>query len=769
MKNRSVIIPMILILFVLTAVPAIIAITVNGSSMRKSSERAVSESMLAKLQANQEFCDELLMQYINEALDFILEKQYIGLNEIISYRELNSDYDNVRLAQDMNTNLKNFVDRNELVHSAFFYIDNADYLVSTDRGIVRLAEYEDIDWMRKIAGQKKTPSGVWVARRMITASGNEKEVLSYFYRSNSLYTASKISVVINVDEEKLSRMIYSEDFLSEGEGYLIDGSGNVLVHSEKEKLYKQLPEVLKKIKQEKKESGIISDENTILAWRQSSLYDWIYVNSFSSDVFFAGSTEIFRLSIVMTLIMILTGVVCAVFLAFRITRPVRLLADKMKEMGHQEGGEVRNEITVLSNALELLKESEQTVKNSMEEKKEFMRRRAIQELMEGDRLQDEEKQAFLEYFLYPHYLVCLLVVDDAVKYQENTTHEERKIFRNMILEYAKDKMPEGYLFDCVRYDVLTIGMLVNLESYDSEKTVHEMLQALNDILRSYYMATGWTMTAGVSRVHNEFKGIRRCAEEAGQAAGRRFLEGKGKVFFPENADSRHMRTMDCYQNQKRMMNYLELGDMEKIREELDTVVRLLKEQGNGIEDNGLLIFNQILGNILVYLGKHHYSANKVLRENKKNMYAALAELETAEEIALYLGDMFSRIIAYQKQEENETETEDYSRRIIKYIKQNYWMDIDFEAMAGEIGISYSYTRKLIRDATGRSLLDYLNLIRVEKAKELMEKGNFSMQEVAEAVGYHNIQSLYRFFKKYEGVSPGAWREGLSEKKEDQNA
>ena len=765
MKNKSVIIPLMAILFVMTAVPAIVAIFINGNSMRQNSEKAVSESVFAKLQANQEYCDELLLQCINEALDFILEKQYVELSSVISYTELNSDYETVRLAQGMNTRLRNFADRSSIVHSAFFYIDNADYLVSTDQGIVKLENYEGIDWLHEIIRQRKTPSGIWLSRTMMTDSGEGKEVLSYVYRSNSLYTASKVSIVINVDEEKLSRMICSEEFFSGGEGYLMDGEGSVLTHSDKKYLRRQFPEILAKVKQGKEANGIIDGENTMIAYRKSSLYDWIYVNTFSTDVVFAGSTEIFRFSIVMTLFMIMTGVVFAVLLSFRLTRPVRILADKMKKLNFQEES-TGNELVFLSNALEQLKEREQQIESSMEERKEILRRRAISELMEGENLSKDQKQVFEEYFHWQHYLVCLLTVDDAVKYQRETTHEERKIFRNMIFGYAKEHIPEEYVFDCVRYDVLTIGILVNIQSYDSESIIAGMTKALKAILTNYRKATGWTMTAGVSLVHNEHKGIKRCAEEARQAATCRLVEGKGKIYFAHRFESSKVPVVDCYQNQKRILNYLELGDVEKIREELKAIVQSVRDQGEMAADNVMMVFHQILGNALTYLNKHNYSIPIVLHENQKNAYAALAEMETVEEIACYLERVFAMIVDYQEQENKEAESDGYNLRILKYMRKNYRTDINFEEMAAEIGISYSYARKLIKDSTGKSLIEYLNLIRVEEAKKMLKESNASMNEIAEAVGYHNVQSIYRFFKKYEGISPSMWREGLTEKKEE---
>ena len=67
-------------------------------------------------------------------------------------------------------------------------------------------------------------------------------------------------------------------------------------------------------------------------------------------------------------------------------------------------------------------------------------------------------------------------------------------------------------------------------------------------------------------------------------------------------------------------------------------------------------------------------------------------------------------------------------------------------------------RKIVKQETGKSLLDLINNARIEKAKVLLRETSMYIKEIAEDVGYNNVQSLTRFFKKYEGITPGEFRE-----------
>ena len=66
-------------------------------------------------------------------------------------------------------------------------------------------------------------------------------------------------------------------------------------------------------------------------------------------------------------------------------------------------------------------------------------------------------------------------------------------------------------------------------------------------------------------------------------------------------------------------------------------------------------------------------------------------------------------------------------------------------------------RKIVYETTGTSLIDYLNLRRIEKAKELLLESGMTVKQIAAEVGYGNVQSFNRFFRKYEGMPPSSYK------------
>lgn len=60
---------------------------------------------------------------------------------------------------------------------------------------------------------------------------------------------------------------------------------------------------------------------------------------------------------------------------------------------------------------------------------------------------------------------------------------------------------------------------------------------------------------------------------------------------------------------------------------------------------------------------------------------------------------------------------------------------------------------ILKKVMGEGFSEYLNKVRVEKAKEVLQDKKITMQEVAELVGYSNSAYFTQIFKNLTGISP----------------
>ena len=96
--------------------------------------------------------------------------------------------------------------------------------------------------------------------------------------------------------------------------------------------------------------------------------------------------------------------------------------------------------------------------------------------------------------------------------------------------------------------------------------------------------------------------------------------------------------------------------------------------------------------------------------------------------------------------------------VTDYIKNNLTADDLFQgAMAEMAGISKDYFSRIFRSVTGLNYSKWLNLIRLEKAAELLADKDMTLTEIAMLSGFQSISSFNRVFHTEKGMSPGEYR------------
>lgn len=95
--------------------------------------------------------------------------------------------------------------------------------------------------------------------------------------------------------------------------------------------------------------------------------------------------------------------------------------------------------------------------------------------------------------------------------------------------------------------------------------------------------------------------------------------------------------------------------------------------------------------------------------------------------------------------------------IMQYLQKHYNEPIQLEELAKEWNISSRYVRKYFAEEIGMSCTDYLTVMRMNRAKELLWESSKSVTDVAMEIGYGTPQYFCKVFKKEVGISPTAYR------------
>ena len=93
----------------------------------------------------------------------------------------------------------------------------------------------------------------------------------------------------------------------------------------------------------------------------------------------------------------------------------------------------------------------------------------------------------------------------------------------------------------------------------------------------------------------------------------------------------------------------------------------------------------------------------------------------------------------------------------QYIEENRSKLLSVTELANRFGMSTRSFNRRFKAATGETALRYMQKIKLEEAKSIIEKENTSFEFVANQLGYENVSFLRRLFKSYTGLSPKEYR------------
>ncbi|MNI55836.1 HTH-type transcriptional activator Btr [compost metagenome] len=108
-------------------------------------------------------------------------------------------------------------------------------------------------------------------------------------------------------------------------------------------------------------------------------------------------------------------------------------------------------------------------------------------------------------------------------------------------------------------------------------------------------------------------------------------------------------------------------------------------------------------------------------------------------------------------QEKKEEKHPVTTFVVDYINEHLADKIYLDVLAEKLKMSSGYLSSYFKGKTGKNIVDYINETRINKATSLLADNNIKILDAAQAVGYQNISSFNRMFKKYTGLTPSEYR------------
>lgn len=207
---------------------------------------------------------------------------------------------------------------------------------------------------------------------------------------------------------------------------------------------------------------------------------------------------------------------------------------------------------------------------------------------------------------------------------------------------------------------------------------------------------------------------------------------------------------------ERLAEALYIADEKNMVEEKE---RLFIELNNRSMDEIKIHIYAIILAIGNYFSLNHVNFTEVFGQDY-NYFDKVKRIADKRNLKLWLTNYFAWIMDYSASQLNVSET-DVTVKAKRFIADNYDdSSLSLTKVAEFVGLNEKYFTTRFTKETGETFSSYLTGIRLLKSKELLKNTNFKVYEIAEMVGYHNVEHFNRMFKKLNGISPAQYRKTM---------
>lgn len=155
-----------------------------------------------------------------------------------------------------------------------------------------------------------------------------------------------------------------------------------------------------------------------------------------------------------------------------------------------------------------------------------------------------------------------------------------------------------------------------------------------------------------------------------------------------------------------------------------------------------------LGSLIRMAGNYLLSENPMREEMLKNLYA------------LFLMDLSSILSKRTRRGGIGKRTEDLFMDFMNLLPQHYVREHGIEFYADALGVTPTYLSRVVRQVSGRTVVEYINRLLLMEAIWLLESTSLSIDEIAERINYADSTTFGRFFFRMKGVTPREYRKSL---------
>lgn len=414
--------------------------------------------------------------------------------------------------------------------------------------------------------------------------------------------------------------------------------------------------------------------------------------------------------------------------------------------------------SVLKKAVEELKsqrckdEEFENLKNEFKSKIPVLRQKLLYDIMYKIIYKPQEIMEQLKlYELNIVSFILIIVETDEIENEKNKSQFEKQLYQFGIINAFEENFNDDFIVYNIALSNNKVVFIVQPKEENAEfgEIVYKNVNNLKEVINSCF---DFTITVSISSVGKGALDIPEKAKEAEEALAYKFYMGKNSVILFQDLKSLYRPTdlsiLESYE--KALIQSIKAGNEKNTKAALDEIFACVSENFTDKENVKIIYWNLISSINSISL------SSKVL-DGKDDFYRAIQMCTDIGELNSLLSDIalkyVSRINSFNRKTINST-----LEKAIEYIKLHYSESITLNEVAEYTYVSTYYLSRMFTKELGKNFVDYLNEIRIERAKEFLRQTDYKTYEIAEMVGVRDAHYFSKLFKKYTGMTPSEYKE-----------
>lgn len=439
------------------------------------------------------------------------------------------------------------------------------------------------------------------------------------------------------------------------------------------------------------------------------------------------------------------GIVCSHFFSRRLYRPVKQIITAVQHSKLKGLGSTISEFNLIHDKIHSLIKERNDIQTELINKKSLLTNYGYMNKLKMIRSDLSDLQDFILANRKFRIILFHLQFRHASLKELNISLDDVSYYlREYINLVMSDSFPGSHTFQIESNQILSI--IFDDKPIDTLQETMLPLKKVWDGDSQYYlisiaMSSIYASAAEFSKAYNEV------LEKAGQAK----LLSETQFISDLRPLVNHAYVLE---KEKEFDLNLREGNILESKESLNQMLRYLhqkEESADNIRKFAKSILERIFQQTATFDQKINLAELRIdLKETE--------ECFTIEEISHRMEPHIVRVTSLIRSVKNEQN--DLANRAADIMEASYAEDISLDSVAESLNISSNYLSILMKEKTGINFSEHLNNVRIRKAKELLESTSLSVQDVGIRIGYRNVTSFIRMFKKVTGLTPGDYRKQI---------